>query len=248
MRLTVLGSSGTFPGPESPCSGYLVEHDGFRLVLDLGNGALGNLQRHCDLREVDAVWISHLHADHCLDLVAYSYARCYHPDGAPPRLEVHGPPGLAERLRSSYEVDPEGPLGEVYDYRTVQAGRTTLGPFEVTVAKVNHPVEAHAVRLEAGGRSLVYSGDTAVSDALVELARGCDLFLCEASWPSDPPPPPDIHLTGREAGDHAARAGVSRLVLTHLMPFADPLVMTAEARETWDGPLDVARCGDVFEV
>ena len=87
---------------------------------------------------------------------------------------------------------------------------------------MEHPVEAHAVRLTAGGRTLVYSGDTARSEALVELARDCDLLLCEASWPSDPEPPPGIHLTGREAGDHAARAGAARLVLTHLMPFADP--------------------------
>lgn len=248
MRVTVLGCSGTYPGPDSPCSGYLVEHDGFRLVVDLGNGALGSLQRHCDLREVDAVWISHLHADHCLDLVAYSYARCYHPEGAPPPLPVHGPAGLAERVRAAFEEPPQNGLGEVYDYATVTPGTTQLGPFTVTVAAVAHPVPAFAVRLEAGGRSFVYSGDSARSEALVELARDCDLFLCEASWTSDPEPPPGIHLTGREAGDHAARAGAARLVLTHLMPFADAGLVVSEARENYAGPLSVAERGAVYEV
>ncbi|HEU0102729.1 MAG TPA: MBL fold metallo-hydrolase [Mycobacteriales bacterium] len=247
MRLTVLGCSGTYPGPDSPCSGYLVEQDGFRLVVDLGNGALGQLQRHCDLRDVDAVWISHLHADHCLDLVAYSYARRYHRDGPPPLLAVHGPAGLAERIRGSFESPPLDGLDDVYDYTVVGAGTTVLGPFEVTAARVEHPVEAHALRLRAGGSSLVYSGDTGRSDALVELARDCDLLLCEASWESEPPPPPGIHLTGRDAGEHAARAGVGRLVLTHLVPFVDPQVILAEAREAYAGPLALARCGDVFE-
>lgn len=248
MKLTVLGCSGTYPGPDSPCSSYLVEHDGFRLLLDLGTGALGPLQRYCDLRAVDAVWISHLHADHCVDLVAYSYARRYHPDGPPPALPVHGPVGLAERIRGCFEAPPRDGLDDVYDYRVVEPGTSTLGPFELTVVRVEHPVEAHAVRLTAGGRSLVYSGDTGRSTALVELARDCDLLLCEASWESMPEPPPAIHLTGREAGRHAAQAGAARLVLTHLVPFSAPAVILAEARESYAGPLAVAACHDVFEI
>ena len=248
MKLTVLGCSGTFPGPESPCSGYLVEHDGYRLVLDLGNGALGQLQRHCDLLAVDAVLVSHLHADHCLDLVGYSYARRYHPGGVPPRLPVHGPAGLETRILEAYEAPPQDGLGDVYDYLEHGPDVRRLGPFTVTSALVEHPVESYALRLEAGGRSLVYSGDTARSDALVELARGCDLLLCEASWASEPEPPQGIHLTGREAGEHATRAGAQRLLLTHLMPYADPDVMLGEARECYAGPLDLARCGQTYDV
>ena len=243
----MLGCSGTFPGPDSPCSGYLIEHDGYRLVLDLGNGALGPLQRTCDVRDIDAVWISHLHADHCLDLVALSYALCYHPAGRQPPLPVLGPAGLGDRIRSAYEEPPADGLAAVYDVRTVRAGTTTeLGPFTVTTARMTHPVEAHAVRVEAGGASLVYSGDTAANDALVELARGCDLLLCEASWPDDPPPPPGIHLTGREAGEHAARAGAARLVLTHVMPFHDGEAQLAAARRGYAGPAELARAGAVY--
>ena len=236
MRLTVLGCSGTYPGPDSPCSGYLVEHDGFRLVLDLGPGALGPLQRAIGLLDVDAVYVSHLHADHCTDLVGMSYARRYHPDGMPPPLPLYGPAGLADRLR------------EVYDVHEVPVGRQEIGPFTVTTARMNHPVECHGIRVEAGGRTLVYSGDTARTPRLVELARDADLFLCEASWPEAPDLPGGLHLTGREAGQHAAQAGAKRLLLTHLLPWADPAQMLAEAREAYDGPLELVRSGAQYDV
>jgi len=248
VQLTVLGCSGTFPSPTSPCSGYLVEHDGYRLILDLGAGALGSLQRHVDLRSIDAVYISHLHADHCIDLVAYFYARRFHPDGALPILPVYGPPGTAHRIGSAFEEPPVDGFHEVYDFREVRSGVFTLGPFTVTNGRVNHPVECHALRVEADGKVLTYSGDTAACEEIVELARDADLFLCEASWPSVPTPPPGIHLTGREAGDHAARAGAKRLVLTHIMPFHDPQAMLAEAKETYDGELDMAHAGTTYDV
>ena len=247
MQLTVLGCAGTFPGPASPCSGYLVEHDGYRLVLDLGAGALGNLQRHCDLRDVDAMYITHLHADHCIDLVAYFYARRYHPQGMPPILPVYGPAGMAHRIGLAFEEPFDG-LHEVFDFREPGPGTYQLGPFTVTSGKVNHPIECHGLRVEAGGKVLTYSGDTAVCDEVVDLARDADLFLCEASWPSVPAPPPGIHLTGREAGEHATRARAKRLLLTHLMPFHDPQAMLTEAKETYDGHIDLVSPGAVYSV
>jgi ribonuclease BN (tRNA processing enzyme) len=248
VQLTVLGCAGTFPGPASPCSGYLVEHEGYRLVLDLGAGALGNLQRHCDLREVDAVYITHLHADHCIDLVAYFYARRYHPQGMPPQLPVYGPPGTKHRIGSAFEEPPVDGFDDVYDFREPGPGTYQLGPFTVTAGAVNHPIECHGLRIEAGGKVLTYSGDTAACDAIVELARDADMFLCEASWPSVPTPPPGIHLTGREAGEHATLAGAKRLLLTHLMPFHDPQAMLAEAKETYDGHIDLVSPGAVYSV
>ncbi len=248
MRLTVLGCSGTFPGAGSPCSGYLVEHDGYRLVLDLGNGALGPLQRHVDLAEVDVVYISHVHADHCLDLVPWSYARRYHPAGQAAPVPVYGPVGLRDRIASAYEVPPTDGLLDVFDFHEVPVGVHRLGPFTVTTAGMRHPVESHGVRVEAGGRTLVYSSDTATCQALTDLANGADLFLCEASWAAEPTPPDGIHLTGVEAGAHADAAGVGRLLLTHLLPFHDPQVLLAEARTTYDGPVDVAACGVTYDV
>ena len=112
VRLTIIGCSGSFPGPDSPASCYLMEADGFRLLLDLGNGALGPLQRHTGLYDIDAVCLSHLHADHCLDLTAYWVARTYAPDGAPPRIPVLGPAGTAQRGEQSGPV--VGVAGHTY--------------------------------------------------------------------------------------------------------------------------------------
>ncbi len=248
MRLTVLGCAGTFPGPESPCSGYLLEHDGFLLVLDLGAGALGQLQRHVGLLDVDAVYISHLHADHCLDLVAWSYARRYHPSGLPPVLPVYGPAGLLQRIVGCFEAPPADGLRDVYDVREVPVGELTIGPFTVTTARMNHPVECHGLRVSAGGRTLVYSGDTGESDALVALATDADLLLCEASWPDVPAQPPGIHLSGRQAGEHAARARARRVVLTHVVPWADGQVVLGEARAAYAGPVELATCGAAYDV
>lgn len=248
MRLTVLGCAGTYPGPESPCSGYLVEHDGFRLVLDLGTGALGALQRHVGLLDVDAVYVTHLHADHCLDLVGWSYARRYHPDGAPPPVPVYGPQGLADRVVAAFEVPPPDRLTEVYDFREVPVGTCEIGPFTVTTGRMAHPVECHGLRVEAGGRTLAYSADTGATPRLVALAQDADVFLCEASWPDAPDRPGGLHLSGREAGEHAAQAGVGRLLLTHVMPWADPDEVAAEARAAYAGPLEVVHCGSVYDV
>ena len=246
MQLTVLGCAGTFPGPQSPCSSYLVEHDGFRLVVDLGAGSLGALQRHIGLLDVDAIYISHLHADHCIDLVAYSYARRYHPSGIPPRLPVYGPAGTSSRICSAFENPPLHGLIDVFDFHEVPAGTRQIGPFEVTSAVTNHPVECHGLRISAGGSSLAYSGDTGVTDALVDLARDVDLFLCEASWEHGPDNPPGVHLSGREAGEHAARAGARRLLLTHVVAWADPQAILAEAASAYAGDVALAECGATY--
>ena len=248
MQLTVLGCAGTFPGPESPCSGYLVEHDGFRLVVDMGAGSLGQLQRHVGLLDVDAIYVSHLHADHCIDLVAYSYARRYHPDGVAPMLPVYGPKGTCARICGSFEAPPINGLLDVYDFREVDAGTMDLGPFSITTAVTNHPIECHALRISAGGRTLTYSGDSGESDALVELARGSDLFLCEASWEDLDDNPPGIHLSGRQAADHATRAGVQRLLLTHIVPWSDGDAILAEAKASFDGDVERAVGGTTYTV
>jgi ribonuclease BN (tRNA processing enzyme) len=247
VQLTVLGCAGTFPGPDSPCSSYLVEHDGFRLVIDMGAGSLGQLQKHIGLLDVDAIYISHLHADHCIDLVAYSYARRYHPDGVPARLPVYGPTGTGGRICSAFDNPPLNGLIDVFDFNEVPVGTTRIGPFDVTSARSNHPVECHALRISAAGRTLAYSADTGTSDAVVELARDADLFLCEASW-EDGDQPSGVHLSGREAGEHATRARARRLLLTHLVAWSDADAIRAEAKAAYDGELDLARCGATYQV
>ncbi len=246
MKLTVVGCSGSFPSVDSPCSSYLVEADGYRAVLDLGNGALGALQNYCGLYEVDAILLSHLHADHCIDLCAYWVARNYRIEGCPDPLPVYGPQGTPERLARAYDMPEDPGMKEVFDFHTLTEGTFDLGPLRITAIPVNHPVEAYAFRVEHGGRSFVYSGDTGVSPELVELARGTDLFLCEAAYTDGRETYQDVHLNGRQAGEHAAAAGVGRLVLTHIPPWTDAEVNRRDAAAAYPGPVEVARPGAAY--
>lgn len=248
MKLTVVGSSGSFPAADSPCSCYLVEAEGFRLVLDLGNGALGALQHHAGLYEIDAVALSHLHADHCVDMCAYWVARNYRVEGAPGQLPVYGPHGTPERLARAYDMDEHPGMKEVFDFRALESGSFDLGPFRITAAQVAHPVEAYGFRIEHGGRVLTYSGDTGPTPVLVELARDADLLLCEASFTDGKENIPDLHLNGREAGEHARRAGARRLVLTHIPPWTDARVNQADAERAYGAPVELARSGVVYEL
>ena len=256
MRLTIVGCSGSYPGPESPASCYLLEQEHtsesgetrtWRILLDLGNGALGQLHRYADPLAVDAVFLSHLHADHCLDLCGYYVMRKYHPAGAQPRIPVWGPAGTATRMARAYDLPEDPGMTEEFDFRE-HGGTVQVGPFTVEAREVVHPVPAYALRIGAGGRTLVYSGDTGPCDALDELAAGADLLLAEASFLASADNPPDLHLTGEECGRTAAKAEVGRLVLTHVPPWHDASVVEQEARAEWDGPLDLARAGATYDL
>jgi ribonuclease BN (tRNA processing enzyme) len=245
MQLTVIGCAGSFPGPDSPASCYLLEAEGFRMVIDLGHGALGVLQRHVDLAGVDAICVSHLHADHCVDLVAYWVARQYKPGGPLPPIPVYGPRGTAERVAGFGGDDLASVLAR-FTFHDLCPGVTGIGPFRVTADRVNHPVETFGFRVEHEGWRVAYSADTGESAALVRLAEGADVLLCEASFLEGPDIPAGVHLTARQAAEHAARAGVGHLVLTHLVPWNDPDRSMAEASGAFAGPLSLAASGRVL--
>jgi len=262
MRLTVLGCSGSGPGPESPASGYLVAAGGTAVTLDLGNGTFGALQRHLDPWALDAAILSHLHPDHCADVSPLCVWRRYHPrppfDATKQRLQVLAPALAPDRLAWAYAASrqelEETDLTDVFEFRTIADGTVvTVGSVTVRSALVDHPVEAYALRLEHGGRSLVYSGDTGPSAGLVSLSQGADVLLCEATWPHVIPgawdsPPPGVHLSGRQAGEHAAAAGVGRLLLTHVPSWFDGADLLAEAKEVFDGPVELVVPDGGYEV
>jgi ribonuclease BN (tRNA processing enzyme) len=248
MTLTVLGCSGSVPGPDSAASGYLVEAQGYRLLIDLGHGAFGALQRHTDPAAVDAIVVTHLHADHCLDLTAYVVALRH---GGADRFRTHGripligPSGTRDRLEAAY--DPLGrklALHELFGFSTPSAGE--LGPFRIAYAPMNHPTPTNAVRVSFGGRSLVYSADTGECPELVALAEGADTLLCEATLGPDDEYVPNLHLTGRQAGEHASQAGVGRLIVTHVPPWGLREVAAGEASLAFAGPVDLAQAGGRF--
>lgn len=245
MRLTVIGCAGSIPGPDNPASCYLLEADGFRLVVDMGSGALGALQRYTSLNQVDGVCLSHLHADHFIDMCSFWVARRYWRDGALPRIPVYGPAVTAQRLASAND-DPD--VAGAFEFVTLAPGSVRIGPFGVTAGHVAHPVETFAFRFEHGGRALTYSGDTGPSSVLVELARSADVLLCEAGFPDEPGTPPDLHLTGQQAGQHAEAAGAGRLVLTHLDADYDPARSLAAARGAFTGSISLAVPGLVLDL
>ena len=243
MELIVLGCSGSGAGPESPASGYLVRAGGTSLVLDLGNGAFGALQRHADPFELDAVVLSHLHPDHCADVSGLIVHRRYHPDGPGRRLPLHGPTESEVRLAVAYAPSSDErvttDLSDVFVYRPFATGPRAIGSVALNSAPVDHPCEAYGVRLEHEGRSLVYSGDTGPCRSLVDLARDADVLLCESTWSDSPDRPRGVHLSGRQAGEAACDAGVGRLLLTHVPPWADGSELLEEARKVYPGPVEL---------
>jgi ribonuclease BN (tRNA processing enzyme) len=242
VQVTIVGCAGSFPSAASPASCYLVEADGFRLVLDLGNGALGALQQYTALSDVDAVCISHLHADHCIDMLSYSVFQNYHPGGPRARIPVYGPAGTADRLDQALG-SASGSIAQAFDVRTLTPGTLDIGPLKITTGRMRHPVETFGFRVEHGGRAVAYSADTGPCDELVALARGVDVLLAEASFTDGPDLPPDLHLTAREAAQHAAAADAGELVLTHLVAWNDPATSLEQASIGYAGPIRLASSG-----
>lgn len=251
MRLTVIGCSGSFPGPDSAASCYLVEapHEGgtFRLLLDLGSGALGPLQTHVALEDVDAVALSHLHADHCLDLCGFYVVRKYRPAGPLPALPVYGPDGAADRIERAYDIEDDAGMKAEFDFRAYPDEPFTLGPFEVSAHLVDHPVAAYGLRVSLGGRSLAYTGDTGPCRSIVDLAKGADVLLAEASFLEGHANPSGVHLTGRQAAELATDAGVGRLVLTHVPPWHDRSQILDQARPHFEGEMSLV-CRATYEI
>lgn len=262
MRLVVVGSAGSFPGPDSAASCYLVQADGpdghggtrtWNLLLDLGNGALGPLQRHLAPTTLDAVAISHLHADHVADVVVLGVMLRYGPQGPRPEpLPLHGPEGTRERLAQLAGHDPATSTADHLALGTWQAGRPVrVGPLTIEPVPVEHPVPAFGLRVTGPAEddptrtvTLSYTGDTDECPGLDALADGADLLLAEAAYlETTVGAPRGVHLTGRRAGAAAARGGARRLLLTHLVAWNDPQESLAEARSAYDGPVDLARPG-----
>ncbi|GAA5168837.1 MBL fold metallo-hydrolase [Ornithinimicrobium tianjinense] len=252
MDLTVVGCSGSFPGPDSPASCYLVTAEDagrtWRLLLDLGSGALGALQRHTDPCVLDAVVLSHLHPDHCLDLTGLRVLRSYGPRPATSDLPVWAPAGAPERMARAYGVRAAEPLRGMAFSELADGVTFTVGPFTLTPYAVAHPVPAFGLRVESGGAVLAYSGDTDACPGLGRVLERADLALVEASYLEREQADPGVHLTARRAAEAATAAGARRLMLTHLPPWRDPEEARAEASEGWQGEVELARSGLVTTV
>jgi ribonuclease BN (tRNA processing enzyme) len=244
MDLTVLGTSGGWPEAGRANAGFLVQADGFNLVVDLGTGTLSNLQRWLPHERIDAVAISHRHADHWIDLYPLSIARRFHPEVLPP-LDLFVPAGVAERMEGLGGSDDAAAVRGTFTYHQIEPGDTfEAGPFRVATRLMPHLVPDLGMRLTAGAVTLAYTGDTGPGPEVEALAEKTDALLAEASWvDGQEAGSPPIHLTARQAGLHAAAAGVPELVLTHLWPGNDRDLARAQAQEEFGGALTVAQEG-----
>jgi ribonuclease BN (tRNA processing enzyme) len=264
MRITVLGKSPAWQDAGGACSGYLIQDGETSVLLDCGNGVFGKLRQHLDYTELDGALITHLHADHMLDLVPYSYALTYAPrqqpvpvppwpgTDAPARPELQAPPGARDvfrRLAGSWGA--EDLIEAAFDLTEYDPARKArLGSFEFRFREVPHFVTTYAVdvRSRADRSRFTFSADCSPNEALLEIAGDTDLLLIEATLPRPERTGVRGHLTPKEAGEHAAAAGAKRVVLTHISDELDATWARKQAESAYSGPVDVAADGSVFEV
>jgi len=241
VTLTVLGCSGTYPGDGGACSGYLVRSPGASLVVDLGAGTLANLQRHLAIGEVDAVVLSHVHPDHWLDLPVLRNAMRY-------VLGIGGLPvyGTAETWLMAEVIIGELPPTMLW-HNIDESSVVEVGDQVVRFSRTDHPVETLAVRVDAAGRSLLYSADTGSAWYPRETGADVDLMLCEASLQPDHEGQVQ-HLSARQAGKLARTLGAGRLVVTHVVPGVDAEAQLGMAEQAFGGPVELATANRSYEV
>lgn len=241
MELTVLGCSGTYPVAGRPASGYLVSHQETTLWVEAGPGTFTALCGLMDPHRLDGVFLSHRHPDHCADFFALYHALAYGGyEGGP--LPVICPPGLADLLSG---FAGGAAMRETFSFTEgTEDGELEIGGLRITTAPANHPPPTLAARFSASGRSLAYTADTGPSREVEEMAAGCDLLLAEAALQEPRRPEfPAHHMTGREAGEMASRAGARRLMLTHLRPRMHPERTMLEAEAAFAGEVSLAAPG-----
>jgi ribonuclease BN (tRNA processing enzyme) len=252
MRLTIVGCAGSYAGPDSAASCYLLEadHEGrtWRMLLDLGSGSLGPLHRFMDPLEVDGVFLTHLHPDHYFDISGHYVLRKYHPSGPQPRIPVWGPKGTQKQVAVAYGLPSDPGMTEQFDFFEYDGQPVVFGPFTVHPTRVRHPVAAYGLRVECGGGVLAYSGDTGPCGELNGLATGADLLLSEAAFVEGADNPKNLHMTGKDAGEAAAAAGVRLLVVTHIPAWHDAQRALGDAKAAFDGPVELASTGSTYDL
>lgn len=252
MRITVLGKSPAWQDAGGACSGYLVEGGGRCLLLDCGNGVFGKLRAARDFTQVCAVVISHLHADHFIDLVPYAYALAYSHQAraAGSRPILYAPPGARETFRQITGAwQAEELIEQAFELREYDpAAELALDPLQVRFHEVPHFIRTHAVQVREGKGSFTYGADCRPNDAIVAFARDTNLLMLEATLEEPEEAGRRGHLTPAEAGDHARRAGAGRLVLTHMSSDHDGPRAQAEAERTFGAPVELAHERAVYEI
>lgn len=242
----------------------MIEEGETTLLLDCGNSVFSKLRRYHDYCDVDAVVISHMHADHILDLIPYAYALTYSPrqqpvpvdrwDGtdSPASPKLFLPEFGCGIMRRIVETWGNGDLIEnAFDVSEYLADdELEVGPLKIRFKEVPHFCKTHAVEISStdNGHRLTYGSDHAPDNGIVEFAKGTDLLILESTLPRPERDGIRGHLTPEEAGEHASKAGAKRLVLTHISDELDELAVMHRAEESFDQTVNIASEGAVYEV
>jgi ribonuclease BN (tRNA processing enzyme) len=262
VRITVLGKSPAWQDAGGACSGYLIEADDYALLLDCGNGVFSKLRSVRDYIDIDAVLISHLHADHFLDLVPFSYALTYAPrqqpvpvagwpgTSNPARPELYAPVGAGELFRELVGCwGPDDLIDKAFAlYEYDGPDELTIGPFAVRFCEVPHYTRTFAVEVSTGTARLTYSADCSPNEELIPFARRTDLLLIEATLPRPERTGERGHLTPSEAGELARRAGARAVVITHFSDELDPDWARAEASRAYGADVVLAHEGAQYTI
>ncbi len=244
LELIVLGCSGSGPAPGTAASGYLVRSATTSLWVDAGTGTFMELSKYLDPADVDAVAISHLHADHSVDFLGFFHYVAYRTTPAQP-IPVFLPPGSVAKFAAYVDAGPDHALFRMFSFEELdEPAVRRVGDLTLRFAPADHSAPTNALRVEHDGRALVYSGDTGPGGGFPALAAGADVMLSEAGLSTlEPDATFSHHLSAGQAGRIAAAGGVGRLILTHLAPTLSPRDVRAAAAAEYSGPIDVATPG-----
>lgn len=244
MKLTIIGHWGAYPEAGEATSCYLLEHKGFKLLVDCGSGALSQLQHFCDLEELDAVILSHYHHDHIADIGPLQYSRqvALALKTTEKPLPIYGHPydqGEFQKL-----AKPPHTLSFIYN----DEHETKIGPFSITFLETEHKARCYAMRFELEGKTIVYTADSSYKEEFNTFAKNADLLICETSFYANQDGKPYGHMNSTEAAMIAKDASVKKLVLTHLPHFGEHSQLVYEARAVFNGEVVLAKKGLSFDL
>ncbi|WP_257349378.1 MBL fold metallo-hydrolase [Pseudalkalibacillus decolorationis] len=243
MKVTVVGYWGGFPKVKEATSGYLFQEDGYNLLVDCGSGVLSQLQSYIEIEQIDAVILSHYHHDHIADIGPLQFARLVksHTGESLPALPIYGHRFNEEEFqRLTYKDYTQG---EEYN----PALPIQTGPFKVTFLQTKHPVPCYAMAIEGNNRKVVYTADSAYQKSFISFSHGADLLLCECNLYKGMDGAKIGHMTSAEAGKLASESQVRKLILTHLPHFGETRQLVTEAREYYNGDIELASSGLIWE-
>jgi ribonuclease BN (tRNA processing enzyme) len=242
LKVTVVGFWGGFPGKNEATSGYLVEHNGFQLLIDCGSGVISQIQNYTSIEELDAVILSHYHNDHVCDIGALQYARLISGFLGKnlPTLPIYG----HQEDENGFKALTYNDVTKAIPYNPQK--EVEIGPFLISFLKTNHPVPCYAMKVQAGETTVIYTADTSYKEEFIEFSKGADLVICECNLYAGMNGNKAGHMTSSDAGSLAEKAGVKNLLLTHLPHFGDHQDLLSQAKERYTGDLHLAESGWVW--